>query len=89
MVPLVRPKTTHDPDAPLIVHVAPPGDASTACDVADHTSSASITDTLTDPSPTTTLGAAGALGLAIGVTASDGSDAAEVPPALLAVAVKV
>ena len=89
MVPLVRPDTTHEPDAPVIVQVAPPGDASTVCDVAGHTSNASVTDTLTEPSPTTTPGAAGALGLAIGVTDSDGSDAAEVPPALLAVAVKV
>ena len=88
-MPFVRPKTTHEPDAPVIVHVAPPGDASTVCDVAGHTSNASITDTLAEPSPTTTPGAAGALGLAIGVTASDGSDAAEVPPALLAVAVNV
>ena len=89
MVPLVRPDTTHEPDAPVIVHVAPPGDASTVCDVAGHTSNASVTDTLTEPSPTPTPGAAGALGLAIGVTDADGSDAAEVPPALLAVAVKV
>ena len=89
MVPLVRPDTTHDPDAPAIVHVAPPGDASTVCDVAGHTSNASITDTLTAPSPTTTLGAAGALGTGIGVTDADAAEAADVPPALLAVTVNV
>jgi thiamine pyrophosphate-dependent acetolactate synthase large subunit-like protein len=89
VVPFVRPETTHEPATPAIAHVAPPGDASTVCDVAGHTSSASATVTLTDPSPTTTLGAAGTLGFAIGVTDADGSDAAEVPPALLAVAVNV
>ena len=88
-VPFVRPDTTHAPDAPTIVHVAPPGDAVTVCDVAGHTSMASATDTLTAPSPTTAPGAVGTLGFAIGVTDADGVDAAEVPPALLAVAVNV
>ena len=88
-VPFVRPDTTHDPDAPVIVHVAPPGDATTVCDVADHTSSASVTDTLAAPSLMTTLGAAGVLGRAIGVADADASDAADVPPAFVAVAVNV
>ena len=88
-MPLVRPVTRHEPTGPTIVQVAPPGDASTVCDVAGHASSASTTDTLTNPSPATTPGAAGTLGFAIGVTDVDGSDAAEVPPALLAVAVNV
>ena len=88
-VPLVRPDTTHDPDAPVIVQVAPPGDASTVCDVAGHTSSASATVTLTDPSPMATLGAAGTLGTGIGVTEADAADAADVPPAFVAVAVNV
>ena len=88
-VPLDRPDTTHEPDAPLIVHVAPPGDASTVCDVAGHTSNASTTDTVAKPSPTTTPGAAGTLGTGIGVTEADAADAADVPPALLAVAVNV
>jgi hypothetical protein len=88
-LPFVRPDTTHEPDAPVIVHVAPPGDASTVCDVAGHTSSASTTDTVAKPSPTTTPGAAGTLGTGIGVTEADAADAADVPPALLAVAVNV
>jgi hypothetical protein len=88
-VPFVRPDTTHEPDAPVIVQVAPPGDASTVCDVAGHESMAFVTVTLADPSPTTTLGAAGTFGLAIGVTEADGADAADVPPAFVAVAVNV
>ena len=88
-MPLVRSDTVHEPDAPTIVHVAPPGDAVTVCDVAAVPVCASAIDTLTDASPTTTLGAAGASGGAIGVTAADGADAADVPPALLAVAVNV
>jgi hypothetical protein len=88
-VPFVRPDTTHDPDAPVIVHDAPPGDASTVCDVAGHASSASATVTLTDPSPMATLGAAGTLGTGIGVTDPDAADAADVPPAFVAVAVNV
>jgi len=88
-VPFVKPDTTHEPNAPPIVQVAPPGDASTVCDVAGHTSNATLTDTLTAPSPTTTPATAGTFGFAIGVTDADGSDAAEVPPAFVAVAVNV
>ena len=88
-VPFVRPDTTHAPDAPTIVHVAPPGDAVTVCDVAGHTSMASATDTLTAPSPATAPGAVGTLGFAIGVTDADAADAADVPPAFVAVAVNV
>ena len=88
-VPLLRPATRHEPDAPTIVQLAPPGDAVTVCDVAGHASMASATDTLTDRSPTTTSGIAGTLGGGVGVTGADGADAAEVPPALLAVAVNV
>ena len=88
-MPLVRPATTHEPNAPTIVQVAPPGDASTVCDVAGHTSNASATVTLTDPSPMATLGAAGTLGTGIGVTDPDAADAADVPPAFVAVAVNV
>ena len=71
------------------MQVAPPGDASTVCDVAGHASNASATVTLTDPSPTTTVGAAGTLGIGMGVTAADAGDAADVPPAFVAVAVNV
>ena len=88
-MPLVRPVTRHEPTAPTIVQVAPPGDAVTVCDVAGHTSSASTTDTRTNPSPATTVGTAGTLGFAIGVTDADGSDAPEVPPSFVAVAVNV
>jgi len=88
-VPLVRPATTHEPNAPTTVQVAPPGDASTVCDVAGHTSSASTTVTRTDPSPATTPSDAGTLGTGIGVTAADAADAADVPPAFVAVAVNV
>ena len=86
---MVRPDTTHEPDTPTIVQVAPPGDAVTVCDAAAVPDCAAEIDTLTDASPATTPGAAGTLGLAIGVTDVDGSDAADVPPALLAVAVNV
>ena len=88
-VPLVRPVTTHDPDAPVIVQVAPPGDAVTVCDVAAAPDSATDTDTRTDASPITPLGAAGTFGFAIGVTDADAADAADVPPAFVAVAVNV
>ena len=62
-VPFVRPDTTHDPDAPVIVHVAPPGDAVTVCDVAAAPDCAAETDTVTDASPTTPVGAAGTFGI--------------------------
>ena len=88
-MPLVRPDTTHDPDAPVIVHVAPPGDAVTAGDVAAVPVVAAVIDAVTDASPITTLGTAGTFGFAIGVTDADAADAAEVPPAFVAVAVNV
>ncbi len=88
-VPFVRPVTTHDPDAPVIVHVAPPGDAVTRCDVAAVPDSAADTDTRTDASPITPVGAAGTFGFAMGVTDADAADAADVPPAFVAVAVNV
>jgi hypothetical protein len=86
---LVRPDTTHEPDAPTIVHVAPPGDAVTVCDAAAAPLCAAEIDTLANPSPTTTLGAAGAFGFAIGATDADAADAADVPPAFVAVAENV
>jgi hypothetical protein len=88
-VPFVRPDTTHDPDAPVIVHVAPPGDASTVCDVAAVPVVAAVIEAVTDPSPATTLGTAGTFGFAIGVTDTEAADAADVPPAFVAVAVNV
>ncbi len=88
-MPLVRLDTTHEPDAPTIVQVAPPGDAVTVCDVAAVPAVAAEIDARTEPSPTTTLGTAGAFGFAIGVTASDAADAADVPPAFVAAAVNV
>ena len=88
-MPLVRPDTTHEPDAPVIVHVAPPGDAVTRCDVAAVPDSAADTDTRTDASPITPDGAAGTFGFAMGVTDDDAADAADVPPAFVAVAVNV
>ena len=71
------------------MQVTPPGDAVTVCHAAAVPDCAAEIDTLTDASPAITPGTAGTFGFAIGVTDADGSDAAEVPPALLAVAVNV
>ena len=53
---------THEPKAPTIVHVAPPGDAVTVCDVAAAPACAAEIDALTAPSPTTTAGTDGTFG---------------------------
>ena len=64
-MPFVRPDTTHEPDAPAIVHDAPPGEAVTVCDVAGQAPNASVTVTLADASPATTPGAAGTFGISV------------------------
>ena len=60
-VPFVRPVMLQEPEAPVTVHVAPPGLAVTVNDVAGHPVPAR-TDTATTVSPATVVGATGTEG---------------------------
>ncbi len=80
----------HDPDAPVTVQVAPPGEAVTVYEVGVPPVVGAETVTVAEPSPATAVGAPGVPGAAgTGVTALDAADAAEGPTLLLAVAVNV
>jgi hypothetical protein len=88
-VPFVRPVTAHEPEAPVTVQVAPPGDAVTWYEVGVPPEPAD-TVTAARPSPATAVGAPGVPGSGgTGVTALEAADELVVPKELAAVAVNV
>lgn len=62
-VPAVRPVIVHDPDAPVTVHVAPPGDAVTSYDVGVLPLVGAVTVIVALSSPVTTVGIPGVFGV--------------------------
>jgi hypothetical protein len=79
--------TVHEPDDPLTVHVAPPGEAVTVYEVGAYPPVGATTVTVAEPLPITAVGTPGIPGGAIGVTSAEDGDGAEVPAAFVAVAV--
>ena len=61
-VPAVKPVMVHEPDAPVTVHVAPPGDAVTTYDVGVRPLDGAVTVMVALSSPATTVGVPGAFG---------------------------
>jgi hypothetical protein len=61
-VPAVKPVMVHSPDAPVTVHVAPPGDAVTTYDVGVRPPVGGVTVIVALSSPATTVGIPGAFG---------------------------
>ena len=61
-VPAVKPEMVQDPDAPVTVHVAPPGDAVTTYDVGVRPPVGGVTVIVALSSPETTVGIPGAFG---------------------------
>jgi hypothetical protein len=61
-VPAVKPVMVHEPDAPVTVHVAPPGDAVTTYDVGVRPLDGAVTVMVALSSPATTAGVPGAFG---------------------------
>ena len=72
-VPAVKPVIVHDPDAPVTVHFAPPGDAVTSYEVGVKPPVGAVTVIVALSSPATTLGVPGVFGvvLARGTTGAD------------------
>jgi hypothetical protein len=61
-VPAVRPVMVHDPEAPVTVHFAPPGDAVTSYDVGVRPLVGATTVIVALSSPATTVGISGVFG---------------------------
>lgn len=61
-VPAVKPVMVHEPDAPVTVHVAPPGDAVTTYEVGVRPLVGAVTVISALSSPATTVGIPGAFG---------------------------
>jgi hypothetical protein len=61
-VPAVKPVMVHEPDAPVTVHVAPPGDAVTTYEVGVRPLDGAVTVMVALSSPATTVGIPGAFG---------------------------
>jgi hypothetical protein len=85
-VPAVKPVIVHDPDAPVTVHFAPPGDAVTSYDVGVKPPVGAVTVIVALSSPATTVGTPGVFG-AVGadtlfVTDSGPNDAVSAPVGL-------
>ena len=89
VVPLVSPVMVHEPDDPVTVHVAPPGEAVTVYEVGVPPVDGATTVTVAWPLPATAVGFPGSPGGKVGVTAEDAADADDVPSALVAVEVNV
>jgi len=94
--PFVRPVTEHDVAGVAgatddVEHCSPPGDAVTVYDVivAPPSDAGAVHDTSAEPSAATPPTPVAAPGVVRGVTADDAADAALVPLAFVAVAVKV
>jgi hypothetical protein len=62
-VPLANPGTTHEPEAPVTVQVAPSGDAVIVKEVGIPPSLGSTTVTVTLPAPAITMGVPGVPGV--------------------------
>ena len=79
-VPAVKPVIVHDPDAPVTVHVAPPGAAVTTYDVGVRPPVGVVTVIVALSSPATTVGVPGRLTpVTLFVTESGPKDAASSP----------
>jgi hypothetical protein len=79
-VPARKPLIVHAPDAPVTVHVAPPGVAVTSYDVGVGKPVGALTVTVASSSPTTTVAAPGVFGavtLGRAVTDAEGALATE------------
>jgi hypothetical protein len=93
--PLVSPLTVHEPEAPVTVQVWEPlaavvvSVAVTRYEAGAPPVVGGLTVTVAWPGPATALGATGAPGGTWGVTGAEGPEEAEVPPALVAVELKV
>jgi hypothetical protein len=88
-VPFVKPDTVQLPEAPVTVHVNDPGVEVTRYDAGVPPLPAA-TVTTADETPASAVGVRGVPGIVgCGVTAFDATDAAEVPPPLVALALNV
>lgn len=90
-VPAVKPVIVHNPDAPVTVHFAPPGDAVTSYDVGVTPPVGAVTVIVALSSPATTVGTPGVFGFVFARTVvdADGALAAELYVDLLAMVVNV
>ena len=89
-VPLVNPVTTQDPEAPVTVQVAPPGEAVTKYEVGLPPLDGDETVTVACPSPATAVAWPGVPGAGgSGVVLAEAGEEFEVPPSLDAVEVNV
>jgi hypothetical protein len=91
-VPARKPLIVHAPDAPVTVHVAPPGVAVTSYDVGVGKPAGAVTVTVASSSPTTTVAAPGVFGavtLGRTVTDAEGVLADELPELVFAMVVNV
>ena len=89
-VPAVKPEMVHDPDAPVTVHVAPPGAAVTTYDVGVRPPVGAITVIVALSSPATAVGVPGRLTpKTLFVTESGPNDAASSPVQLCIAALVV
>jgi hypothetical protein len=90
-VPAVRPEMVHDPEAPVTVHFASPGDAVTSYDVGVRPPVGAVTVIVALSSPATTVGTPGVFGFVFARTVvdADGALAAELYVDLLAIVVNV
>ena len=88
-VPLVRPVTVHEPDEPVTVQVLPPGEAVTVYEDTGPPEEGGVTVTAAEFTPARAVGEPGVPGGTRGVAVLEAADAADVPPRLVAVLVKV
>ena len=90
-VPAVSPVTVHDPDAPVTVHVLPPGDAVTTYEVGVSPPAGAVTVMVACSSPATTVGVPGVFGavFASAVVGAEADPAGELPDAVRATVVNV
>lgn len=81
--PAVRPVMVHEPDAPVTVHFAPPGDALTSYEVGVTPAVGAVTVMVALSSPATTLGVPGTCGpTTLFVTDSGPKETASAPVGL-------